>query len=213
MHLNGIVFGLDNNIEEIIVELEEPIEVVHCCYEAPTVLFHDSKKLILNCDSIKSTMESLDIVITKALQNQLPLHTSIQGNIGYLYTHYKFYSCNKEKVKPLGVVFEGNPESWVGGKHLLWAYDIAVWVYNDVDGSIVLEFTPWYFGKNYMYDDDDNGIDDEDYSEYEQFLKDYKSLFTRKISHETAQLWLDQANSILQQIEKNIVRLQEEGKF
>ena len=44
-------------------------------------------------------------------------------------------------------------------------------------------------------------------------IKNYKSFFKRKISHETAQLWLDQANSILQQIEKNIVSLQKEGKF
>lgn len=212
MDKHEILFKI-NEVEKVIIELKEPLEMVHCCYEVPIVLAKEEKKYIVAYDSIKSNMESLDIVFTKALQNQLQLHSSIQGNIGYLFTHYKFYGFNREKLESLGLVFEHDSGDWVGENHLLWAYDIAVWVYNDSDGSIILEFTPWYFGKNYMYDDDDNGIDDEDYSEYEQFLKNYRSLFSIKLSHETAQLWLDQANNIVQQIEKNFVRLQKEGKF
>ena len=148
-------------------------------------------------------MHKLVSLLVKASSNQLLRHESVSSTIGSLFTSYRFYSFDSELSKQQGLVFDEEDE-WVGNKHLLFAHDIAVWIYNDQNSEIILEFTPWYKG-NYF---DDEG--ETDFTQYEQFLKDYKLLFTRTLPREVGQQWLDQANNILKQIAENTERFEKE---
>lgn len=199
-----IIFQL-NELEKIVIEFDDASIMMNCCHEVPIFFIGQSERLQIDCDSVRSCTEHLQCLLLRALNNELQLHHSIQNNIGYLYTQYKFYWYDSSILETMGFVFEDNKgkKRWVGKKHLLFAYDIAVWIYNDSNGNIVLEFTPWYTGNNF----DEEG--ETDFTQYDAFLKSYKPLFTRVISREVAARWLNQANQILQQIADNVEPLAE----
>ena len=202
MHRNEILFTL-NTTESIVLFLEKTLAVVHCCYEAPIFFRSEGQEFLLSEDTVRHHMHKLVSLLVKASSNQLLRHESVSSTIGSLFTSYRFYSFDSELSKQQGLVFDEEDE-WVGNKHLLFSHDIAVWIYNDQNSEIILEFTPWYKG-NYF---DDEG--ETDFTQYEQFLKDYKLLFTRTLPREVGQQWLDQANNILKQIAENTERFEKE---
>ena len=85
-------------------------------------------------------------------------------------------------------------DHWVGYRSLLWSHEVATWLYNDENGSIILEITPIFPGDFY----------DEDKTSYNQWIQNYKPYLLRKLSKEVAQQWLDQADCLLKKIEENI---------
>jgi|SRR5579872_293375 len=198
MNLHEITFQL-NESEKIIIELNEPLSMVHCCYEAPLFFVTKTEKIQIDSADVRYYMHQLQSLLVMALDNQLQLHESVQDYIGYFYAQYMFYWYDREIAKEFGLIFDED-NRWVGNKHLLFAYDIAIWMYNDADGAIVLEFTPWYTQNRF----DEEG--ETDFTQYDSFLKNYKTLFSRTISCEVAEQWLTQANQILQQIADNIER-------
>jgi len=205
MNLYEITFQL-NESEKIVIKFGEQAVMMNCCHEVPIFFVGESERLQIDCDSIRSCTQHLQSLLMKALNNELQLHKSVQNNIGYLYTQYKFYWYDSSILETMGFVFEDNKgkKRWVGKGYLLFAHDVAVWIYNDSKEDIVLEFTPWYTGNNF----DEEG--ETDFTQYDAFLKEYKSLFTRIIPRDVAQQWLDQANQILQQIADNVERLAKE---
>lgn len=202
MKKHEIVFEIGQN-EDIVFALEEPIAAVDCCYEVRAILCWHGHKFLLNEDVLKYQMSRVKSLLSRAIMDQLVIHKSIGFNIGSLFTSYRFYSFDRELSKQQGLIFDEENE-WVGSKHLLFAHDIAVWIYNDQRGAIILEFTPWYKGNNFDFEGET------DFTQYEQFLKDYKPLFIRTISRDIAQQWLNQANGILKQIAENIERFENE---
>jgi hypothetical protein len=202
MSLYEIVFKL-NELERIVIELDDISVMMDCCCEVPLLFFKGLEKIQIDLDSVRSYMRGLISSLTQALDNQLIPHESIAHDWGLLYAHYSFYCFDRAISKRLGIVLDVK-NNWIGNKHLLFAYDIAVWVYNDVSGAIKLDFTPWYSGNYFDFEGET------DFTQYDQFLKDYKPLFTRTIPREIAQQWLDQANSILKQIADNSERLEKE---
>lgn len=191
-----------NDTEKIVINFEEPIENINYCQEVPIFFMQEDTKFLFSDYGIENILEGLELKISEALNDDLYLHKSIDGNIGYLFAHQRFYGPNHKILKQLGYVFfnqewSGNVwvcNGWVGNKHFMCAYDVAMWIYNDKDGSIVIEYTPWY-------DNDDKSKNT--YAHYQNFLKNYKSLFVRKISHNTAQQWLTQIRTLLKLIKKN----------
>jgi hypothetical protein len=204
MHRNEILFSLTQT-ESMVLVLEESLTEVHCCYEAPVFFRGKEGEFLLSDDTVRHHMYKLVSLLTKSLSNGLLCHKSLHLNIGSLFTRYRFYSFDQDMAEKQGLIFDEEDE-WVGTKHLLFAYDIAVWIYNDQQSAIILEFTPWYKGNYFDFEGET------DFTQYEQFLKDYKPLFTRTLPRDVAQQWLDQANSILKQITENSERFEKEGQ-
>jgi chitinase len=71
------------------------------------------------------------------------------------------------------------------------------WIYNDIGGNIIFAITPFY---PFLFCDPD---EEPNYLPYEEWIKSYKPYLIAKLSRETAEQWLAQANSILEQIDKN----------
>lgn len=189
--------------EKIVIESEEPIEEIRCCFEEPIYIVRGEEKFLFSNYAVKDILESFEFLFTKALSNQLQLHKSIRNNIGYLEAHNKFYKSDYKTLEKMGIVsydtiWDGNMwvgRGWVGYKHFICAYDVALWIYNDPDGNVIIECTP------YLHVNNDNIV--EPYK-YKQFLKDYKSLFIIKMSPNTALSVLEQISVVLRQIDKNI---------
>lgn len=205
MNDHNVTFTL-NDTEKIVIELENSIEDLDCCTEAPIVFLHDSKKVILSTNSVQNNMTILKNLLIKALSNKLQLHKSIQEDIGYLYNQYSDYLCNeKSQVQDtFGYTKLEGRDIWAGNKYNLWNSDITSWIYNDVDGSIIFELTPAY-PENFYYTKSQT-------IPYQEWIKSYKPYLIEKIPHDVAQQWLDQANALLKQIDKNIKKLTKESE-
>lgn len=198
----NIIFKL-NDIEKIIIEPENPIEELDCCYEAQIIFLQDSKKNILSKDAVHNNMIILSNLLTKALSNKLQLHKSITEDIGYIYNQYSDYLCNdKSKVQNnFGYTKLEGRDIWAGNKYNLWNSALTSWIYNDADGSIIFELTPMY-PENFFYTKKKPQK-----IPYQEWIKDYRPYLITKIPHNIAQQWLAQANAILNQIDENVKRL------
>ena len=201
MNKHNIIFKL-NNEENIVIELENPIEELDCCSEAPIIFFHGSKKVILSTDSVRNNMIILSNLLTKALSNKLQLHESIIEDIGYLYNQYSDYLWNKKsKVQDnFGYSKLDGRDTWVGNNYSLWDSDLASWIYNDTDASIVFEVTPVYPEDFFCTKRKPQKVS------YQEWIKGYAPYLIKKIPHNVAQQWLAQANDILKQIDENVER-------
>ena len=185
-----------NELEKIILEIEVPVEEIHCCTESPIYLEISGKRILLSNDSIRHDIDILHNLLTKALSNQLHLDASITADIGYLY--------NEELQGKDGLVYkeiEKDDYRWVGGSYSLWSYTVETWLYNK-DGEIFFEVTPIYPGNFFVEPEKEHEI-----VPYDQWIQNYEPILIRQISKHTAQVWLEQANSILQLIEANMKKM------
>ncbi|HEV2916677.1 MAG TPA: hypothetical protein VGW78_02925 [Candidatus Babeliales bacterium] len=125
MNKNSIIFPL-NESERIVIALEEPFDVVHCCYQAPIILYFENNKYSSKNDVIRYYIEIFIVLLSKALNNALELHDSIKKDIGYL--------ANEELQNKPGLVYKktNTIASWVGEDYSLWSGDdFSTWLYND----------------------------------------------------------------------------------
>lgn len=198
MNKREVTFKL-NDTQKIVITLEEPLDEIHCCSNALITFHKDNEILKLEDDMLSCNLHILISLLTKALNNELPLHKSLQGKTGYLAAHYSFYALDKDKLTQLGLILDED-DNWAGEDYQLWGWDFTGWIHNDKNDNIILELTPRYKGGWYDPDDTKN------VKEYEAFLNNYKSYFTTTISRETAQKWLTQANALLKQISENVER-------
>jgi hypothetical protein len=191
-----IIFIL-NYQEKIIVQSPYPIHELVPCDEIPILFLYNKHHYVLNTDFIHEAMYKLRALLTKALANKLPLHKSIKKNIGYLWNEYL-------QDKP-GFVYKtvDGFDYWVGQSNLLWNTpstvkpETATWLYNDNNGSIILEITPtypWHFVEP---------KEGEVKIPYEQWIMQYKPLIIRIIPREVAEQWLKQAQDLVAMLEKH----------
>jgi hypothetical protein len=196
----NIVFKI-NKAEDIIIELNEALENVHCCYNADIFYINNLYKTSIASDFIRYSLAILKGLLTKALKNKLRLHRSITNDIGYLY--------NEELQDKPGLFYKTSKEGrkfWIGESYSLWNSSLDSWLYNDKDGNIIFEITPTYPS---YYTEPETSTD---YISYEEWIKSYKPFLIRKIPVEVARQWLDQANAILKKIEENVARNIAEGE-
>jgi hypothetical protein len=199
MNRYNITFTI-NKTEQIVIQLNDPLSIIECCDEAPIVLMQDNICTFLVEDNIKFHLDIFTNLLTKSLNDELKLHSSIQKDIGFLY--------NEQLQGKPGFIYEKLEKRnyWIGNQYNLWSPCIAkgnltTWIYNDIDGSIIFEITPIY------PDSSGNPERAAKFIPYEQWIKKYKSYLIRIIPRDVAQQWLDQCNAILKQIEENIKRL------
>lgn len=185
-----------NKEKKIVINFFEPLLGVCGCFHI-TVTFVDGKEQFLMAEDVASyLLKELIFSLKKALNNKLVLHNSISNKIGYLWIQYCFYSFNKNFLKRHLVLDKDG--WWIGGQHLLWAYDLGMWLYNNDKEEIVLEITPLYKGPS---------VEDGGYALYEKFLNEYKTCCVIKLPKELIGQWLDKAEKVLAILEEN-TRLQ-----
>lgn len=191
-----------NKLISIKIDSFGAIETLYPCDEVIVTLCRESNEYNLAEDCVRVELESLQGLLSSALRNNAPLHESIKQDIGYLW--------NEELQNKPGLTYESLDSGtayWVGLRNLLWETRgnaklvLSSWLYNDSDGSIVLEITPsypWHFKTSSRK---------EKFITYEQWLQKYKPLEKFIIPKNVASAWKDQITSVLESIEKNVAAL------
>ncbi len=165
------------------------IEQLSCCDDVVMILLINNKDYLLSTNTLHNNMYVLKNALKKALENQLQLHPSIMQDIGYLYNQML-------QFKPTNPVLVYEPDYWVGLNNLLWNSELATWLYNDIDGNIILHITPLYPGNwtDIQFDDEANEI------AYAKWIAQYKPFWTTTLSPTVAQIWLDQAHVVFNRL-------------
>lgn len=206
MNKHAIVFELTAD-KKIIIDLQEPIERVDCCFRAPIFFVYQNERYILSRDSLRLNLHRFVELLSFALANKLPLHPSIKihgllhEDIGWLYNEeLQNIFTDTTKDRPY-LFYENEHEStvWVGEKHSLWCFQLQSWIYNSSDQKIVLELTsnyPGFWGAN----------EEQRKAKitYEEWIQTYEPFLITEISIEVARTWLTEAAFLLKKIEENI---------
>jgi hypothetical protein len=197
MYPYDIIFRLNDNDQFRIEQLS--------CYCQIPIFFVSGGQYWLSNDALPDGVRYLHKLLSRALDNKLQLHDSIKKGIGYLdnvridYEYHQFDEDEDKDWEPcpeLAYELQDGYPCWVGFRYnFLACSDFATWIYNDKNGTIVLEITPQY-----------PHFDAKDTSKvrisYDGWLKEYKPLFVRIISPDIARQWLQQADQVIGHIEK-----------
>jgi hypothetical protein len=189
-----------NPTTKFIINLEEPLHAVHCCYDVSVTLIHEDRIFdAIKRETVDEIVNNFKCFAEEALRNELQLHESITQDLGLLFNE----DC---QFKP-GLFQVPNPAGfwWVGNRYALTtANKLATWLYNDSQGTIIFEATP-IFPFSYR-----NHKKDPNYVPYWKWIKTYKPYFITEASRECIESWITKANPILKQIEENNIRMQRE---
>ena len=193
MNTSQFIFPFSDH-EYIEIKMQSIEDALHCCTQIP-MIYHmqSSQEILLSIGSVKNNMYMFAKLLRKALANSLKLDASIHTNIGYLFNQ-DLYEVQDDVRSTLKYEQFGVLEFWVGQSYKLWSYQSASWLYNDNTGTIVFEITPLYIPKNKQFDEEN----------YQEFMKNYIPIYTTTISHETAQIFLQKAETILHELEDHI---------
>lgn len=207
-----IVFVI-NDLQKIIIQPEIPISEIDYCSMAQITFFNGHPRYLVSNYSLYHNLFFLRKLLISSLSNELQLPQSLSLNkcgLGYFFNEY-----HQGRLGSDFDLEESDDGLWIGQKYLLWIQDASVWVYNDVEGNIVFEVAP-YFPIRSTYAKLGVSPTEEEIANsawYEEWIKDYKPILIRILPREVAQKWLDQANEILEQIEKNIMRMRAKGNL
>lgn len=184
-----------NAVDNISLDIDVELEKLLCCDMGLFFFESDSYKLLISRDSIRMVMATLKGLLNLTIKHELKLDHSINKNIGYLW--------NEELSEDNSALVHDEEECWIGEDYL-WVsarsndnLKTATWLYNSDEGEIILEITPVY---KWHFDDPETG---EAYITYEEFMLNYKPILFRTISKAVAQEWVDQAQNLLNIIERN----------
>ena len=198
MNQHKITFSL-NIHTKITIELEDALSTYHPYSNATVILTHNQQDLILCDGSLYENSDRLRELLSDALYNKLPLHKSINQDIGFLYNQYCDFIRNPATLvnSHFECIQSGPIDYWVGDYYHLWAKKYVSWIYNNNDGDIIFEVTPFY---PYSYCDPQT---EPNFITYDQWIKTYQPYLIATFSKETAQEWLDQTKCIIKTIDEN----------
>lgn len=162
----------------------DSLQTIHCCTEGEVWLYVNSQKTLLSVDFLKENLSIFQNQLSKALANELMLHSSIDSDIGYLY--------NQELQNIPGLTYTklDQREYWVGNSYLLWNFEYASWLYNDACKGIVFKVTSIFPG-NFSYQAHTT-------AEYQRWISNYRPFFHAVIPRKVAANWVVQIEKILQ---------------
>ncbi|HLC06890.1 MAG TPA: hypothetical protein VJJ26_01755 [Candidatus Babeliales bacterium] len=208
MNINEVIF-LINEKEKIVLRSQDPLDEISCCYDALISLVQEKRTILLSDDDIIQNMRIFALLLKEALGHSLLLDSSLD-DIGFVYNQFCRFLWSEDELSATDNFFyeDGDKnKDWIGMRYHLWAGGNNVtWLYNDKNGAIILEVTPFY---PYLHVDPNEELN---YIPYEEWIKDYKPYFTTTISKEMAEQWLAQADSIVKQINDNVERWEKEEK-
>lgn len=194
-----IILALGDH-EKIIIQYQGSLNEIDCCYEDSIIFKHNNSEIILVHDFLYHNLHGLSIMLKSALDKKLRLDKTITQDLGFLFNQYSAYICG-EKFEESGccdLVCAHNVSHWSGDKYNIWSKGgWSTWIYNNPDGSIIFEVTPFY---PFMYCDPE---DEPNYIPYCDWIKTYKPYFIQEISTVMALAWCKQLDNLLNQIKNN----------
>lgn len=201
---NNIEFNI-NTEEKLVLEMPISLGKADCCCDAEIYYCNKNHtRVLIASDSIQYNLEILCYLLTKALNTELFLDDSISEDIGLLHNLEAYGNAKNLKYKKN---FDGD-QIWVGEQYDLWGaiFDensfLSSWIYNDKNGNIIFELTPFYRKHRFINNEKPKNI-----VPYDEWIKNYKPILIRVIPKNVAQQWLNQAQEILKKIEENTARL------
>ena len=202
-----IVFSLNGN-DGLEIILKERLDSIDYLSEAAISFFQgDDKYILFNNDILLYALGVIQTLLKSALADGLYLHESIHHDIGYLYNTYCDALWNEKLEIKKQFVYQYYEDSrmWVGSSYHLWnAATVGSWIFNNKNGDIIFEIVPLY---PYDFYDDNKPADA---IPFDEWIKNYKPYAIRTIPKEVAVQWLNQAESLLQTIAKNVERFKSE---
>jgi len=190
-NITELFFVLNKN-ERIIIQLPVSIDIISACDDVIIKFIHNDNNIMLANDCFLHVLRQLKSKLKLALGTKLFLHDSITQDIGLMWNKMLY----GDKA---GLVFEKheNQDFWVGNRYLLWSTpgsinpSLSTWLYNDQNGNIILHITPEH-----------KDIFTISRKKFDKWMKAYEPFLIKVISQNTAHIWLDQVNELLEIIEK-----------
>lgn len=161
--------------------------------DAQIIFYNDKDQLIVGEDCLFDLLNECIVVLDRALQNKARLDVSITENIGYVW--------NKALHGEEGLKYNGH--LWVGLRNAVWGCpgniqpNLETWIYNDIEGNIIIEITENYFWHHL------ESIKGKNYVTYAEFMAQYRPYFISQIPPKIAQEWLAQMQELRAIIREN----------
>jgi len=195
MNNSIFIFNLDKYIKIAIEPDEYDIDTIDCFQEASFSIIQNNQKTLLSHNFFSPYLEEFIIALKQALQKNRQLDSYLTQNIGYYWN---------ESVNGVNPENPFNENYSLLKKYALWESHITTWIYNNEQGQIILEITPYYphtFSDNFSYQD------------FLTWMQNYKPLYKTIIPRHVAEQWLAQAQQILDTIDENSQMLHDQGKL
>ena len=198
MNKNLLTFKL-NDHAKIIIQLHHQNDVIDAGYEARLYFIHYNHRLLLSYSFVRTDIGELRKLLNKALNDELQADEIFTQDIGYSWNH----TLNQKDIS--NGIFGENFD--ILNYYKPWSAGRCTWIYNNEQGNIVFEITPLY-PHTYTYKKRKRS-----YNYFLKWMQFYKPIYKQIISREIAQQWIDQANQIIAEIDKNTAELYAQGKF
>lgn len=189
-------------------------EIDFCCSELQVYFLNiKENQLQIGQESAGLVFEAFIKRLKKSINNKLQLHESITQNLGIMWNE-KFQGKSGFFMVPTP---SGKSNYWVGLDYEIWETFndinpyVTTWMYNDYNGNIILEVTPFYKWSVQEQEDDDP-----DFITYDEFMKNYTPLIHRVIPREIADAWVEQAMKVYRgffSTEENYIRACKENNW
>jgi len=176
------------------ISLKDSLDELNPCYEEDIFIVINSIRIPIASGPIYNNLQALSEKLEKSLKNELPLHESINQDIGYLCNEY--YNDDTDFIEKK----YNNRFLWIGYDNYIWEFSSkdqgsTTWLYNDREGKIILEITPDY---PYFFCDPKETLNYIPYKEWIQLYKPYLTITLPKI---VTKKWLMQIEYIIKAIE------------
>ncbi len=183
------IFFKINNQQYIKIKISCSDQIFFHRFDPVEIIFYDKKiKYILSQkDFLGPKIEPLCWFFTSAKDGKLELSESINDDLGYLYN---------QKIYNESISSKENPDRRIHYFLMFNGNQYKTWFYTK-KGSIFLQITPTY--KWHFSDPKENEI----FTPYEEFIKNYKSCLTIEIKKEVLSEWIKQSNEIMDMVLKN----------
>ena len=197
MNRELLTFKLNDHVN-IIIRLNHPDDMINAGYEARFYFMYYNHRLLLSYFFLQSNIWELKELLNNALNKKLFLDKYFTQDIGYYWNH----ALNQnDTYKRLGDDYS------ILKNYKFWGTNRCTWIYNDEQGNIIFEITPLY-PHTYTYKKRKRS-----YNYFLKWMQSYKPIYKQIISREIAQQWIDQADQIIAEIDKNTAELYAQGKF
>ena len=119
--------------------------------------------------------------IQKLINGEMPIDSSITDDLGFECNQY--FNAIKKKSVVINYLFGSNDH-----KQIRPYYN--GWLYNDKDGNVIFEITPFYPWHG------ETKKSHPDFITYKKFMKDYKPILKTIVSKEKLKQWIIQAQEL-----------------
>ncbi len=179
---------------------QQDITIKNLCFEANhiyrydpiEIVFNDHQKeyILFQHDYLMPQVETFYYYLRDAIEGKLPLSEPAELGLGFLWNQ-DLYNTNMKSPDALK-----DEPVWEGTRYLMWGGNLfSAWLYN-INELIFLEISPtypWHFRE----------VNEEEFTSYQEWIKNYKALCVISIDKKVAQQWLQKLETLMKEIELN----------